>query len=213
MNILLKNACLNKLLVNCCSKMTKTTTSTTSPSSSPTNTLTINNGDRNAINTNLNNNCKKKGKYSMISKIILYVWFKLTISFAILNTIIFISPHWYGNVDLPYLPIELSGADTIHLTEYRSSSNELASKHVAHFGLFRYCFKLSLFTSSIKNEDLNENSFNLTSYDIMGRNESNFSIIQIKSNKMELSTFQTFFKCTGHWSQTKKYLNNYFKSK
>jgi hypothetical protein len=131
--------------------------------------------------------------YSKITKLVLYLWFLLQFTFAILNILIFLNPYWFGNVNLNTIPIELSNLDSVHSIEVEPVASALeSSNHMAYFGLYRYCVKLSVGSDTRNNKNHYKNQTNTT----IETSSSNYSL----------------FKCSGHWTRPSSFLDIYLKT-
>lgn len=121
--------------------------------------------------------------YATQTKIILYLWFLLTISFAILNTIVFTYPYWIGNT---HFPID-SSIQELNVENINFDDLIFSKDYKAHFGLFRYCLK-----------------------DLIKRNIKNLSdIVSVEIDTNGIFSEETFyFRCSGHWSES---INIYFR--
>jgi hypothetical protein len=144
--------------------------------------------------------------YSAQSKIIIYLWFILTVALNILNTIVFLYPYWFGSVNLPNtIPIDFTNLESTHVTSLYSKSNNLG-----YFGLYRFCTKTLVVLPD--NKYLNEFVSNSTSTKLIHLNEHNNSTKTNISSAIKLTSYQTFFKCSGHFSKSQTILNSYFKA-
>ncbi len=128
----------------------------------------------------------------MITKLVLYLWFLLQLTFAILNILVFLNPYWFGNVSTNTIPIELSNLDSVHSIEVdQADSTVESSNHMAYFGLYRYCVKLSIGSEIRSNKNQHKNQTNTT---------------------IETSSNYSLFKCSGHWTRSSSFLDIYLKT-
>ena len=145
----------------------------------------------------------KTDSYSAQSKVIIYLWFILTVTLNILNTVVFMYPYWFGTVNLPNsIPIDFTNQESTHVTNLYSKSNNLG-----YFGLYRFCLKTLVVLPD--NKYLNEFVNSSTSPQLAQHNSSTKANISLS---IKLTSYQTFFKCAGHFSRSQTILNSYFKA-
>jgi len=131
--------------------------------------------------------CDNKN-YSNQMKVTIYLWYLLTIIMTILNSIVFLNPYWLGT---KYNEFDKNQTNDEASTNFEGfiQTNLPTQSHstLAYFGLYRYCFKETTLLVYLDNT---------TSVDSIG----NF----------KFKEFQSFFKCSGHFSQANSILNVYF---
>ena len=72
-----------------------------------------------------------------LTNILIYVWFLMTITFAFLNFIVFLSPYWLSTGSLPLNnKIRLFEEENlVYITKHQKQSGFL--------GLYKYCIRIS----------------------------------------------------------------------
>lgn len=124
--------------------------------------------------------------YSKQMKITIYLWYLLTIILTVLNAVVFLNPYWLGT---NYNDIEKNQTSDEANTNFEQISNFPVQTHnnLAYFGLYRYCFKETTLLVYLDNT---------TNADLIG--------------SFKFKQFQSFFKCSGNFSQANSILNVYF---
>ncbi len=126
--------------------------------------------------------------YSNYFKITIYLWFLLSILLSILNTIVFLNSYWLGNQSLLNVTSTNDESTTNNLENfYQNDYQAQQSNSIAYFGLYRYCFKETTILVIIDNNTKTDSIENL-----------------------KIKPYQSFFKCSGYFTQANTILNVYF---
>ena len=126
--------------------------------------------------------------YSVHFKITIYLWFLLSILLSILNTIIFLNSYWLGNVNLVNVTSSVDDElTTTNLEDLYQNDYQTQMHSIAYFGLYRFCFKETTV---------------LVVMDTRNRTDS--------VEDLKFKPYQSFFKCSGHFTQANTILNVYF---
>jgi len=118
----------------------------------------------------------------------IYLWYLLTIFLTILNSYVFLNPYWLGTKYTEWDKTQTNDEVSTNFEGFiQTNFPTQTQNNLAYFGLFRYCFKETTLLVYLDNK---------TSVDTIG----NF----------KFKEFQSFFKCSGHFSQANSILNVYF---
>ena len=127
------------------------------------------------------NTSKSKLEFN-VANLIIYVWFLLIILFSIIYFIIFVSPDW----------ISTNSNNTLHskikLIDDENNAYSTRLKKSGHFGLYKYCIRLS----TVKNK-LND-----------------FTAPQNSTRNYFIKSDVTYTKCVGEWNSLEAFQNVYF---
>lgn len=172
---------------------------------------------------------EKSSAFSTQTKIILYIWFLLTVAFSILNMVCLVYPFWLGTTNMAVRVDAANGTIPVISSHYNSTDptigqpeldNLAQSNSIRHgyFGLYKHCVRVS---SSILNKNAVNKKRVAKSADQSAQlaqsefNQEKMSVdemnITLTETQMFVSSSLTFSKCSGSWLNISSILNVYFK--